>query len=399
MPKITCVRTIRIGAYPNLLWVEVETDEGLVGLGESFRAAQTIETAIHELAVPLIMGEDAERIEYISRLLTNPVVGFGSSSAEVRAASALDIALWDLKGKRYNTPVYNVLGGKVHDSLPVYNTCSGYSYNAGAAKRRQVTGTETPSGPYDDQIAFMRDAGELARSLLDEGFAAMKIWPFDNVVKAPANHNITPAQLKAGLEPFAKIRQAVGDKIDIMCELHSLWGGTAAARICKALEDYGVFWAEDPLCKNDDIRTLADLRSQTRTPICISETLAGLVDFRDACIANACDFIMVDLAWCGGITMGKKIAAMAEAFSKPLSPHDCTGPVVLFAGIHLAFSAPTAIYQEVVRAYLATWYGEMLTAIPHIANGHIQPPALPGLGIALQDSVKQRADVTIRESR
>src|SRR6185437_15735937 len=109
-------------------------------------------------------------------------------------------------------------------------------------------------------------------------------------------------ELKAGLLPFRKIRDAVGDRIEVMAELHSMWNTTSAIRICRGLEEYGVFWAEDPVAKMDDAQALADLRRQTRTPICGSETLAGTVAFRDLLAANALDFVMLDLAWCGGLT-------------------------------------------------------------------------------------------------
>src|SRR5690606_16656865 len=115
---------------------------------------------------------------------------------------------------------------------------------------------------------------------------------------------ITLPDLKRGLEPFRKIRAAVGDKIEVMCELHSMWTHNAAVRICRGLEEYGVFWAEDPISKMDDVNALADLRRQTRTPICGSETLAGLVPFRDLLANDALDIVMLDLAWCGGLTEG-----------------------------------------------------------------------------------------------
>ena len=111
MSKLRCVRTIRIAERPNLIWVELETDEGLTGLGESFRGAQAVEAAIHELAAPWLLGRDSRRIEPISRHLTTPYVGFGAASAEMRAASAIDIALWDLAGKRHGIPVHEALGG------------------------------------------------------------------------------------------------------------------------------------------------------------------------------------------------------------------------------------------------------------------------------------------------
>jgi galactonate dehydratase len=397
--KITGIRTIRIAERPNLIWVQVDADDGLTGLGESFRGAEAVEAVIHAQIAPWLLGRDARRIEAISRHLLTPYIGFHSASAEVRAASAIDIALWDLAGQRHGIPIHEALGGASRDSIPAYNTCAGYAYNTSGTERRAIGALDQTRGPYDDQIAFTRDAGALAESLLSEGFRAMKIWPFDPYAVASGGHLIAPEDLKAGLEPFRKIRAAVGDRIEVMCELHSLWGARAAAQICRALEPYGVFWAEDPLCKMDDAKALADLRRQTRVPICGSETLAGTVPFRDLLAADALDFVMIDLAWCGGLTEGRKIAALAEAHARPLAPHDCTGPVALWAGLHLALHAPTAIFQEVVRATLATWYRELVTELPTIHKGVVQAPTTPGLGAALNPAVMKRGDAAIRESR
>ncbi len=162
-----------------------------------------------------------------------------------------------------------------------------------------------------------------------------------------------------------------------------------------------MFWAEDPIGKMDDLRSLADLRRSVRVPICASETLGGKGAFRDVLIADATDFVMLDLAWCGGLTEARKIAALAEAWARPVAPHDCTGPVTLIASLHLALHAPTAIFQEVVRATLATWYRDLVTALPRVEKGWVHPmdAAVPGLGAALQPAVRRRADATVRESR
>jgi L-alanine-DL-glutamate epimerase-like enolase superfamily enzyme len=397
MSKITGLRTIRIAERPNLIWVELETDDGLVGLGETFRGAQAVEAVLHEQVAPWLLGRDARRIEAISRHLTTPYLGFNSAGAEIRAASAVDIALWDLAGQRHGVPVHEALGGAARTEIRCYNTCAGYSYNTSGG-RRDVHGSEAAQGPYDDQIAFMRDAGALAESLVAEGYRAMKIWPFDVHAEATGGQFIGLAELEAGLEPFRKIRHAVGDRIEVMCELHSLWGRQAALRICRALEEVGVFWAEDPIAKMDDAEALADLRRQTRTPICGSETLGGLAPFRRLLAADALDVVMIDLAWCGGLTMGRKIAGLAEAYAKPLAPHDCTGPVTLMAGLHLALHAPTAILQEVVRATLATWYGDLVTALPVIRAGMVQAPTAPGLGLVLKPGVKEGSGAVVRES-
>jgi L-alanine-DL-glutamate epimerase-like enolase superfamily enzyme len=386
-------------ARANLIWVEVETENGLVGLGESFRGAPATEAVLHDQVAPWLLGRDARRIEMVSRHLLTPYVGFGGASAEIRAASAIDIALWDLAGQRAGIPVHEALGGAVRTEIRAYNTCAGYAYNTSGVARRAIGDADQRQGPYDDQLAFTRDAGALAESLLEEGYTAMKIWPFDVYAERSGGQIITLEELRAGLEPFRKVRQAVGERIEVMAELHSLWNTTSAIRICRALEDYGVFWAEDPVGKMDDVQALRDLRRQTRMPICGSETLAGAVAFRDLLAADALDVVMLDIAWCGGLTEARKIAALAEAYAKPLAPHDCTGPVALIAGLHLALHAPTAIFQEVVRAYLSTWYRDLVTELPVVEAGVVRAPTAPGLGTALRPEVKHAEGAVVRESR
>ena len=404
MSIITKVRTVRLKEFPNSIWVEVETDENLVGLGEAWRGTAAIEAVIHNDISPWLIGQDSRRIEFISRTLMTPYIGFHSASAEVRAASAIDIALWDLFGKRNQIPVHEALGGASRESIQVYNTCSGYAFNASSStynsgsSRRVITDSDQMRGPYDDQIAFNQDAGKLATSLLAEGYKTMKIWPFDPFAQKTQGNWISDEDLQTGLEPFRKIRAAVGNKIEIMCELHSLWSVPAAIRICKALEEFDILWAEDPLCKMDDAKQLQYLRSKTRTPICGSETLACAVTFRQMFETGTFDYSMLDLGWCGGLTEGRKIAALAESYNIPIAPHDCTGPVLLWAGLHLSIHAPSAMFQEVVRANLATWYQDIATALPIIRDGCALAPTAPGLGVALRPEVKVREDAIVKES-
>jgi L-alanine-DL-glutamate epimerase-like enolase superfamily enzyme len=395
--RITCIRTLRLPERANLLWVEIETAEGLTGLGEAFRGAAAVDGQIHEGIAPLILGRDARGIEGIHRLLTTPYVGFGASSAEMRAASAVDIALWDLAGQRMGVPVHEALGGLSRDRIRAYNTCAGYDYNS-RRDRRAIGEADRPAGPYDDQVAFMRAADELAHSLLEEGFTAMKIWPFDVFAPPSGGQAIGLDEVRRGLEPFEKIRSAVGDRMEVMAELHSLWSLPAAIRICRALEEMRPFWAEDPIGKMDDWASLAELRrAAPGVPLCASETLGGKVAFRDLLVAGAADVVMVDLTWCGGLTEARKIAALAEAWARPVAPHDCTGPVTLVASLHFALHAATAIFQEVVRATLATWYRELVTELPVIERGHCLPMAGPGLGTKLSAEMRRRA--AVRESR
>jgi galactonate dehydratase len=129
---------------------------------------------------------------------------------------------------------------------------------------------------------------------------------------------------------------------------------------------------------------LTDLRARTNVPICASETLATRRTFREFLQADAVDVVMLDLSWCGGIGEAKKIATLAEAWARPVAPHDCTGPVVLTASVHLSLSCPNTLVQETVRAFTNGWYQEVLTDLPDIRDGFVYPSPKPGLGTALQ---------------
>ena len=198
---------------------------------------------------------------------------------------------------------------------------------------RDIGAGDVAAGPYDDQIAFMRDAGALAESLLSEGYTAMKIWPLDIYAAASGGQMITLSELKTGLEPFRRIRAAVGDRIEVMCELHSLW--SCQCRDPHLPGRWRISASSGPRTRSPrwaTSRRWPTCAGRPRVPICGSETLGGAVPFRQMLEAEAVDFVMLDIAWCGGLTEGRKIAALAEAFAKPLAPHDCTGPVTLMAG-------------------------------------------------------------------
>ena len=397
--RVTAIETIHVGAYPNITFVEVETDDGLTGLGETFRTPKAIAAQIHETVAPYLLGRDPLTIDAHSHMLLNPYIGFAGSGVEIRAASAVNIALWDLWGKAVGQPIHALLGGLTRDKIRVYNTCAGYTYNQAGGRRivTTTTGADTDVGPYDDQVAFTQRPAELAQSLLDMGITAMKIWPFDPFAIASEGRDISAGDLRTGVEPFRKIRAAVGNAIDIMCEFHSLWNLPTAVRIANALSDYDVFWSEDPV-KMVDLDVLADYRSRVGIPVCASETLATRHAFRDLLAKQAVDYVMLDLGWCGGLSEAKHIAGMAEGALRPIAPHDCTGPVVLIASLHLALNAPNAVFQEVVRAYYTGFYKELVTELPRIENGSAYPMTGAGLGTALAPGLRERADVTVQRS-
>ncbi|MET1115971.1 MAG: mandelate racemase/muconate lactonizing enzyme family protein [Comamonas sp.] len=396
--RITGIETTRLKTQPNLLWVEIETDEGITGLGETFRGAEAVETYIHSMAAPLILGQSPLDIERLHKILLRGYLGFNGSGVETRAASAIDIALWDILGKVTNQPIYQLLGGACHERMRAYNTCAGVDYNSKSIQRRLVQpGDAKVRHRYDDQIAFIENPGELAQSLIEEGFGAMKIWPFDGAATASDGQYVSAQAMRQGLEVFEKIRLAVGDRIEVMCEFHSMWNVTSALSIARELKQYRPFWAEDPI-KMDSPGALADYRRLGGIPVCGSETLAAQGAFRDHLAAHALDYVMLDLSWCGGITEARKIASLADAYQKPIAPHDCTGPVVLWASLHLGLASPNAIFQEVVRAFLSTFYKDLVTELPVLDNGFLLRPDKPGLGTELSPAVKRDPAATTRRS-
>ncbi len=395
--KITRVETLRIEEHPNLLWVRIHTDDGFVGLGETYFGAATVEAYIHEFAGSQLIGADPLAINALSRKLDG-YLGFRSSGAEVRGNSAIDIALWDLMGKVAGQPIWQLLGGKSRDSIRIYNTCAGTHY--GRARPQQAVsnwGLQDSKGRYDDLNAFLTRADELAVDLLESGVSAMKIWPFDPFAEASGGNDITTADLKKGLEPFEKIRSAVGEKMDIMVEFHSLWKLLPAMRIAKALAAYDSYWHEDPI-RMDSLGSLRRYAAVSQAPICASETLGSRWAFRDLLETEVAGVVMLDLSWCGGITEARAIADMAAAWHLPVAPHDCTGPVVLAASTHLSLAMPNALIQETVRAFYNTWYPEIVTELPPISNGMIAATEKPGLGLELHTDFDQRFTVAVVSS-
>jgi len=397
--KVTKVETIWLEEFTNVLWIQIHTDEGLIGLGETFFGVRAVEAYVHETIAPYLLGKDPLQIDLHGRQLYG-YVGYRSSGVEMRGNSALDIALWDLLGQAAGQPIYQLLGGKSRETVRTYNTCAGYRYIRNvSAQLVDNWGLDRQhlDGPYEDLDGFLHRADELALSLLEQGITGMKIWPFDPYAEASGGLYISNPDLEKALEPFRKIRSAVGNQMDIMVEFHSLWNLPTARKIAHALEEFEPFWYEDPI-KADNIDALADFAASTAVPTTVSETLATRWSFREVMQANAAGVIMLDLSWCGGISEAKKIAGMAEAFQLPVAPHDCTGPVVLVASTHLSLNATNALVQESVRAFYTGWYKELVTDLPIIDNGYMDLPAKPGLGTELVPGLRDRPDAHVRVS-
>ena len=396
--KIIAIETFRLEEFANLLWVRIHTDEGLIGLGETFYGAGAVEAHLHDTLAGRLLGRDPLRIEAIHRDMVNLPMAQSSTGVEYRAASAVDIGLWDLFGKVCGQPVHQMLGGLCRDRQRIYNTCAGYRYVRSAnIKPVSNWNLDEAEGPYEDLEAFMHRADALAESLLESGIGAMKIWPFDPPAQANEGLFITAEQLKKAVEPFEKIRRAVGDRMEIMVEFHSLWNLPTAKLIAKALEPYRPTWYEDPIRMNSP-QALAEYARSTDVWVCASETLGSRFTYKDMLDRDAMQVVMVDLCWTGGLTEGRKIAAMAETYHRPFAPHDCIGPIGFVAAIHASFSQPNTLIQESVRAFYTGWYKELVTELPVIRDGYVLPMEGPGLGTDLQPAVFERSDLIVRRS-
>lgn len=395
--KIREIETVRLGEFPNIIWLRVHTDEGLTGLGETFMGAAAVESYVHEWLAPRVVGKDPLQIEARNRDVTG-YLGWRGSGVETRGNSAFDIALWDLFGKAAGLPVHTALGGKSRDAIRIYNTCAGYQYiRSNANQTSSNWGLGNAAGPYEDLHGFLHHADELAESLLSEGITAMKIWPFDPAAEASDGQYISNADLDAALEPFRKIRKAVGSRMDIMVEFHSLWRLPMARKIARALKEFDTFWHEDAI-RMDSLDLLKQYAVDCEALICASETLSYKWGFKDYLQTGVAGVAMLDLSWCGGLTEARKIAAMADAWQLPVAPHDCTGPVVWAASTHLSLHAPNALVQESVRAFFTGWYRELVTELPKVEGGMISLNGKPGLGLELLPDLHKRADAVVRRS-
>ena len=398
MVKITAIETLRTDEFANVIWVRVHTDAGIIGLGETFYGAGAVEAHIHDTLSGRLLGRDPLRIEAIHRDMVNLPMAQSSTGVEYRAASAVDIALWDLFGKACGQPVHQMLGGLCRDKQRTYNTCAGYRYvRSTNIKPVSNWNAGDAGGPYEDLDGFMNRADAVAESLLESGITAMKIWPFDPAAQENEGAHITTEQLKKAVEPFEKIRRAVGDKMEIMVEFHSLWNLPMAKKLAKVLEPYKPTWYEDPIRMNSP-QALAEYARSTDVWVCASETLGSRWPYKDMLDRDASHVVMVDICWTGGLTEARKIASMADTYHRPFAPHDCIGPVGFAAAVHCSFSQPNTLIQESVRAFYTGWYKELVTNVPVIENGYILPMEGPGLGTDLLPAVYERSDLTVRQT-
>lgn len=377
--KITSIETIQLAqgikvhAGPiGWLWVRIHTDEGIIGLGESYPHPAAERAVILDRLAPVLLGRNPLEIDRLWNDMFQAVAYSGWAGAEMRAISAVDIALWDIAGKAAGLPVYQMLGGASRDAIRIYNTCY-------------------------DHVDFLTEPQKLAEQLLASGIRAMKIWPFDPIAAETKGQFITPELIRRGIDPLVKIREQFGDSIEVAMEFHGLWHLPPAIEIARALEPYRPMWLEEVL-PHDNMAAYRELALSTRTPLCISERLMTRWGFRELIDNHAARIIMPDICWCGGISEAKKIATLAETHYLPIAPHNCGGPVLHFASAHLSANVTSLFIMETVRRHYDGEYNSLMTSMLKPIHGSLPLPPGPGLGVELDPSILQRPDVIIHRN-
>ncbi|MFM8264085.1 MAG: mandelate racemase/muconate lactonizing enzyme family protein [Pirellula sp.] len=388
-PRITAIETlVPHDIMPGLLAIRVHVQDAggrvWLGHGETYYVPTSVASVIHDFFSPRLLGSDALAIESHWRFLYERMIAFAGTGAELRALSAIDLALWDLAGQIHQEPIWRLLGGPVRDSVPVYNSSGGPSYGR---SNKQVPGASGwpghgdpgKQGPLEDNWASMNQPVELAKELIDLGYRGMKLWSFDGVYRRQGGQLLTARDIDEGLAPFRQIRNALGDQIDLMLDGHGFFSLGAARQIARAMQEVRPLWLEDIL-RPDCIQTMVEFRKSIDVPVAVSEMLVTIDAYRRVLEAGAADMIMIDPTWVGGISGTRRIAELAQAYNVPTLMHDCTGPMTLLAGLHIAGSNTGVAYQETVRAHLATLYPHLIDTELRVESGHLELPMRPGIG-------------------
>jgi galactonate dehydratase len=369
--KITEVVPWLVGAegagWGEYLFVEVRTDDGVSGWGEITTTTPTANRAIAAMVrqvTDLLVGDDPARIEDTWHKVFRAFTYTGSRGAGTNVVSAIDIALWDIRGKVLGLPIHDLLGGRVRDDLLIYT--------------------------HPDQRRFDTREGVVAeiRSIVDSGHTGIKFDPFPSQPGVPLaddrylDGRISRPDLQRAIELIALIREVAGPDVELLIDAHGRFDVPNAIRIGQALDEIGdIHWYEEPV-PPESYRALEQVRGQVGVPISVGERLHTRWDFVPVLENRLADFVMPDVTWTGGISELKKIATMAEAYYVPISPHDAAGPVNLVAGGHVMATVPN-FYRIESSTFDLRGYHRFLTAPLSVSGGRLTLPPGPGLGIEL----------------
>ena len=353
--KVTQIKTFICHAYrTNWVFVKVITDSGLYGVGEATLEYRepTVVQAIKELERYLV-GKDPHNIEAFWHDAYRDAYWRGGVVL-MSALAGVEMALWDIKGKALGVPVYQLLGGKVRDSVKCYAN----AWFAGAKKPEEFA--------------------QKAKIAVKNGFSGLKWDPFGKEYL-----NIDPKHLNEALDCIAAVKDAVGDQVHLIIEGHGRFNVPTAVRIGNALEKFGILWFEEPI-PPDDKKGIAWVRSKIATPVSGGERLYSRFEYADYLRMECADFWQPDVSHAGGIMEVRKIAAMAESHYIPVCPHNPSGPVANAATLQIAACIPNFYLLETMANDIP-WRADVSTEKVKFENSEMFIPDLPGLGIDINE--------------
>ncbi|MEG1926124.1 MAG: galactonate dehydratase [Ruthenibacterium sp.] len=353
--KITRFETFQV--QPHWLFLKVSTDEGICGWGEPILEGRSliVEQAVHVLG-DLLLGQDPRNIEYLWQLMYRSSFYRGGPIL-MSAISGIEQALWDIKGKYYEMPVWQLLAGKYRDKIRMYAHI-------------------TPSAPKPT----MEELVASAKEHVGNGFTALKM-----TLSAPIRHIDTQEKAQNCVEQFAAVRETVGSGVDIAIDFHGRVSPAMAVRLCKLLEEYYPMFIEEPvLPENTDV--MARVRAATSIPIAAGERLFTPWGFRELVEKQAVDVLQPDPCHCGGISTVMKIAAMGQNYYNSIAPHNPLGPIALAACLQIDTCIPNFTAQEHPTTAEGYDLGNRYFKTPFvIENGYIRAPEQPGLGFEMNE--------------
>ena len=347
-----------VRGYAPWLFVRVETAEGIVGWGEgtNFPGVQPIATAIGNLRNAVI-GQSAWDIEKLWNRMYRYLYYNGMGGVVMAAISAIDVALYDIVGKKLGVPVYKLLGGQVHEKLRVY------------------------ANGWTDGIDRTSEAlTKRTKELVAKGYTGCKFDPFSS---SPYNREVTRADLRDAVAQVKAIRDAGGPDYDIAIDVHGRWNTKSTIEIIRALEPYRLFFYEEAV-PPENIAAMVEVQRSVNVPLATGERIFGRHGFRELLEKQAVRIIQPDIARTGGITDFKKIAAMADAYYIPVAPHNPNGPICTIASLLSCLSIPNFLILEFFEPDEQV-FREMVVGGLRSDRGSVYPVTAPGLGINITD--------------
>ena len=376
---VTDVKTFVVGNPPPrfggryFIFVKLTTDSGVTGIGEVYTATYSphlVAKMIEEVAQRHVIGHDPFHIEMMWRNVYGRGYSLRPDLTTGGIVSGLEMAMWDICGKETGKPVYELLGGRVHDKLRAYT----YLY--------PPVGVDVYSDDpvYNDPAA----AAEAAVREVDRGFTGVKFDPagrysvFDGRQPALQAMDLSVKMVRA-------VREAVGTRADILFGTHGQFSASGAIRLAKQLEKYDPLWFEEPV-PPDSPEEIAKVARATSIPISAGERLTTKYEFHQLLKHGAASILQPNLGRCGGLLEAKKIASMAEVYHAQIAPHLYCGPVVAAANIQLATCTPNFLILETIQGWQG-FHSQVVKTSIKFENGFIIPPTEPGLGIELNEEV------------